>query len=78
MQKSVKGSIFLGWWPESIRIVLWSNPSSHFVQETLQKCDFDVNGEKPICDQKVMAELGVVLDLRTKMFHISNTETESI
>ena len=56
-------------------------PSSHFVQETLQKLDFVVNGEKPIWEiQEVMIELRIVLDLvlELKRFHISNTGTESI
>ena len=44
-------------------------PSSHFVQETLQTSDFVVNGEKPIWEtQEVNAELGIILDLRTKTF----------
>ena len=44
-------------------------PSSDFVRETLRKSDIVVNGEKPIWEtQEVMAELGIVLDLRTKTF----------
>ena len=44
-------------------------PSSDFVRETLRKSDIVVNGEKPIWEtQEVMAELGIVLNLRTKTF----------
>ena len=56
-----------------------SIPSSHFVQETLQKLEFVVNVEKLTRQtQEIMAELWIVLDLRTKRFHTSNTETESV
>ena len=52
--------------------------NSQFVQ-TLQKSGFIVNCEKSVCDpQEVMTWLGITLDLRAKMFHISNTRTESI
>ena len=54
-------------------------PTLHFLQETLQQSGFAVNGENPIWKpQEAMIELGIVLELRTKMFHISNTGTESI
>ena len=54
-------------------------PRVHFVQETLQKSDFVVQVEKPVWEaQKVMVELRIGFDLRTKTFHISNTGTESI
>ena len=54
-------------------------PSLHFVQETLQKSAFVVNGEKPIWEtQEVMIEFRIVLNLRNKTFHISNTGTKSI
>ena len=44
-------------------------PSLYFIREILRKSDIEVNGEKPIWEtQEVMAELGIVLDLRTKMF----------
>ena len=44
-------------------------PSSHFVQETLQKSEFVVKGEKPILQtQEVMTELQIVLHLRNKTF----------
>ena len=50
-------------------------PSSTFVQ----KFDFVVKGGKPIWEpQEVTTELGTVLDLTTKMFHISSTGKESI
>ena len=55
------------------------NPSSHFEQETSQESEFVLNGEKPIWEsQKVMAELGIGLDLELKYFHIISTGTESI
>ena len=54
-------------------------PTLHFRQETLQQSGFVVNGENPIWEpQEAMIELGIVLELRTKMFHISNTGIESI
>ena len=54
-------------------------PTLHFLQETLQQSWFVVNGENPIWEpQEAMIELGIVLELRTKMFHISNTGIESI
>ena len=54
-------------------------PSSNFVQETLQKSEFVVNGEKLIWQtQEFMAALRIVLDLRTKTLSHSNTGTESI
>ena len=54
-------------------------PTLHFLQETLQQSGFVVNGENPIWEpQEAMIELGIVLELRTKMFHISNTGIESI
>lgn len=38
-----------------------------------------MNGGKPIWEQQeVTTELGIVLDLTTKMFHISSTGKESI
>ena len=54
-------------------------PTLHFLQETLQQSGFVVNSENPIWEpQEAMTELGIVLELRTKMFHISNTGIESI
>ena len=54
-----------------------SNPQ--FVQETLQRSGFIVNYEKSVLEpQEVMTWLGITLDLRGKMFHISNTRIESI
>ena len=53
--------------------------NSQFVQETLQKSGFIVNCEKLFWEpQEVMTWLGITLDLRAKMFHISNTRIESI
>ena len=53
--------------------------NSQFVQETLQKSDFIVNCEKSFWEpQEIMTWLGITLDLRAKMFHISNTKIESI
>ena len=53
--------------------------NSQFVQETLQKSIFIVNCEKSVWEpQEVMTWLGITLDFRGKMFHISNTRIESI
>ena len=38
-----------------------------------------MNGEKSISEpQEAMVKLGIVLDLRTKMFHIVNTGAEAL
>ena len=38
-----------------------------------------MNGEKSISEpQEAMVKLGIVLDLRTKMFHIGNTGAEAL
>ena len=53
--------------------------NSQFVQETLQKSGFTVNCEKSVWEpQEVTSWLGITLDLRGKMFHISHARTESI
>ena len=53
--------------------------NSQFVQETWQRSGFIVNYEKSVWEpQEIMIWLGITLDLRAKMFHISNTRTESI
>ena len=53
--------------------------NSQFVQETLQRSGFIVNCEKSVCEpQEVMTWPGITLDLRAKMFSISNIRIESI
>ena len=53
--------------------------NSQFVQETLQKSGFTANCEKSVWEpQEVTSWLGITLDLRAKMFHISHTRIESI
>ena len=53
--------------------------NSQFAQETLQGSGFIVNCEKSVWEpQEIMTWLGITLDLRAKMFHISHTRIESI
>ena len=53
--------------------------NSQSVQETLRKSGFIVNCEKSVWEpEEIITWLGITLDLRAKMFHISNTRIESI
>ena len=53
--------------------------SSQFVRKTLQKSGFIEKSEKSVSEpQEVMTWLGITLGLRVKIFHISNTRTESV
>ena len=62
-----------------VKLLFEAIPSSHFIQEPLQRSHFVVNSEKTIWKpQEVVTELGIVLDLRKKMFHINKTRIKSI
>ena len=65
----LKVACFLDECSSLLELLFKAIPSSHFAQKNLQKSRFVVNGEKLILQtQEVMAELRIVLDLRTKTF----------
>ena len=69
MQKLLKIVCFLNECLSLLELLFEAIPSSNFVQEALRKSEFVVKVEKLICQtHKVMNELRIVLDLRTKNF----------
>ena len=79
VQKLLKIACFLDECLSLLELLFEAIPSSNFVQEALQKSGFVMKVENLICQtHEVMNELRIVLNLRTKTFHISNAGTESI